>query len=356
MNRKRSETLLVACFVGICCSWWNLLKPPTSVIAERDKIGFAQVRPWLPADTESILVANGPFWMSNFRTGDEEVDDYVVTAEKIEKQFEGLTLALFDAKDDFLEKHFEGKQVLFALEASRRFTSPQGLGEAPYEGCALAIFRDDLSERRDTFMKDAVGVAVRFEEIEGQRIAVFEEPSEEDTLTTFVTFPRERVVLVATNEAFLKEVLARVHDTEKKNEQALPKTLQEWKYVNQRAMFWGLRHYEKPAPKDDPTSPFGGERQANVPDEEAIGLTYESDPRAETATLTSLSGPNVDLMSIEKKRFPVASDPLEIPGLHIQYRKLDPGVMRTTYDLKQSRPLNLFLLVLLGYMGHIVYL
>jgi hypothetical protein len=30
--------------------------------------------------------------------------------------------------------------------------------------------------------------------------------------------------------------------------------------------------------------------------------------------------------------------------------------MRTTYDLKQSRPLNLFLLVLLGYMGHIVYL
>jgi hypothetical protein len=356
MTRKQTNILLVACFVGICCSGWNFLKQPAGVIAGRDKIGFAQVRPWLPADTESILVANGPFWMSNFRTGDEEVDDYVVTAEKIEKQFEGLTLALFDTKDDFLEKHLEGKKVLFALEASRRFTSPQGLGEAPYEGCAVAIFQDDLGEGRDAFMKDAVGVAVRFEDIEGQRIAVFEEPSEEDTLTTFVAFPRERVVLVATNEGFLREVLARMGDTEKKNGQALPKTLPEWRYLNQRAMFWGLRHYDKPAPKDDPTSPFGGERQANIPDEEAIGLTYESNPGAETATLTSLSGPNADLMEIEKKRFPVASEPLAIPGLHIQYRKLETGVMRTTYDLKQSRPLNLFLLVLLGDMGHVIYL
>jgi len=291
--------------------------------------------------------------MSNFRTGDEEVDDYVVTAEKIEKQFEELTLALFEG---ILEKHLEGQKILFALEASRHFTSPRGLGATPYEGCAVAIFRDDLGERRDAFMKDAIGVAVRFEDIEGQRIAVFEEPSEEDTLTTFVAFPRERVVLVATNEAFLREVLARMRSPEKKNEQALPETLPEWKYVNQRAMFWGLRHYDKPAPKDDPTSPFGEERPGTTPDEEAIGLTYESDPGAETATLTYLSGPNTDLMGIEKKRFPVESEPLVIPGLHIQYRKLHPGVMRTTYDLKQSRPLDLFILVLYGYMGHIIYL
>ena len=30
------------------------------------KVDFEQVLAWLPADTESLLVANGPFWMSNF--------------------------------------------------------------------------------------------------------------------------------------------------------------------------------------------------------------------------------------------------------------------------------------------------
>jgi hypothetical protein len=127
--------------------------------------------------------------------------------------------------------------------------------------------------------------------------------------------------------------------------------------VNTRAEFWGLRHYDKGQATEDPTSPFGGEKTANNPNQEAIGLVYESDPRkALSATLTSVSGPRADAMKIEKNRFPADAEPQSTAGLHIQYRQLESGVMRTTYDLTSSRSLNWFFFVWLSNMGHAVYL
>ena len=139
------------------------------------KIGFEHVLAWLPADTETLFVANGPFWMSNFQIGQEAYTNHEVTSEELEKHFEGMTLQLFNSRNGLLEKHFRGKKVLFALEASRHFRPPTGLGELPFEGCAVAIFGDDLDDRRDAFMKEAAQKAVRIEEIEGQKVAVFEE-------------------------------------------------------------------------------------------------------------------------------------------------------------------------------------
>jgi hypothetical protein len=133
--------------------------------------------------------------------------------------------------------------------------------------------------------------------------------------------------------------------------------LPEWKYVNKQARFWGLRHYDKRQKTEDPSSPFGGRKSANIPDEEAVGLTYQCNlSRERNATLTYLSGPRADLRKIEEDRFPISSEPKEIAGLHIQYRELEPGVMQTTYDLSFLQPLNLFLFTFMGDMGHAVYL
>jgi hypothetical protein len=203
-------------------------------------------------------------------------------------------------------------------------------------------------------MKDAAQVAVRMQEIEGQKVAVFEEPSERDILTTFVTFPQEGVVLVATNERFLQEMLLRIQGTA--GERALPDTLPEWKYVNKQAQFWGLRHYDKRQAKEDPTSPFAGRKAANIPDDKAIGLTYQCDRTKELqAKLTYLSGLTADLRKIEERRFPSSSEPEATAGLHIQYRELEPGVIQSTYDLNYSQPLNWFFFILMGTMGHAVY-
>jgi hypothetical protein len=318
------------------------------------KIDFERVLAWLPADTETLLVANGPFWMSNFQIGQEVYTNHEVTSAELEKNFEGMTLQLFNSRNGLLEKHLRGKKILFALEASRHFRPPAGLGELPFEGCAVAIFGEDVDDRRDAFMKEAAQKAVRIQEIEGQQVVVFEEPSEQDIWRSFIVFPQKGVVLVATNEQFLREMLSRMRSPER--ERALPSSLPEWKYVNARAQFWGIRHFDKQQAKEDPTSPLGGRKSANLPDDGAIGLTYQCSPsRERKATLSYLSHSEAEIVKIEEGRFPSSSDPEDTAGLHIQHRELQPGVIQTTYDLSRSRPLNWFFFVFMGSVGHAIY-
>ena len=319
------------------------------------KISFEHVLAWLPPDTETLLVANGPFWMSNFQIGQEVYTNHEVTSEELEKYFEGMTLGLFNSRNGLLEKHLRGKKVLFALEASRHFRSPTGLGELPFEGCAVAVFRDDLDDRRDAFMKEAAQKGVSIQEIEAQKVAVFEEPSEQDIWKIYIAFPQKGVVMVATNEQFLREMLSRMRSPER--ERALPSSLPEWKYVNTRAHFWGVRHFDKQQAKEDPTSPFGGRKSANLPDDGAIGLTYQCSPSEERkATLTYFSKSGAEISKIEEGRFPSFSEPEDTAALHIQRRELQSGVIQSTYELSRSRPLNWFFFVFLGSVGHAIYI
>jgi hypothetical protein len=343
--------LCVAVAIVVGCTGQKPGAGPTEI---RGRIDPRTLFSWLPADTETLQVANGPFWMSNFVTGRQDDKDREVTSEELEKQFEGLTLGLFDFDKDFLGKHLDGKKVLFALEGSRHFRPPKGLGELPFEGCAVAIFQEDLEDRRDAFMRDAVGVATRIEQIQGQKVAEFEEQIEQDTWTFFVTFPQKGVVLVSTNKQFLQEMLARMLDAE--GQRALPDSLREWKYVNQTAQFWGLRHYDEQQAKNDPTSPFEGRKSANFPDEEAVGLTYECNPRAGLrVSVTYITGQRAEASKIAADRFPDTGDPKLLADLHITFQELTAGVIRSTFDLHHSRAAELFFFIFMDHLGHAVY-
>ncbi|MGA8234076.1 MAG: hypothetical protein WB795_21550 [Candidatus Acidiferrales bacterium] len=87
----------------------------------------------------------------------------------------------------------------------------------PFEGTELTVFADDLDDSRDAFMNDAAQGPGRVTEIEGQKVAIFEESMEPDTWTIFVAFPRTGVVLIATNERFLQETLARIQWKERES-------------------------------------------------------------------------------------------------------------------------------------------
>jgi hypothetical protein len=225
----------------------------------------------------------------------------------------------------------------------------------PFEGCAVAIFQDDLEDRRDAFMKDAAGLAVRIEDIEGQRVAEFEEQMEQDKWTIFITFPEKGVVFVSTDKNFLQEMLVRMRGVS--GQVGLPESRREWTYVNKTAKFWGLRHYDKLQSKYDPTSPFGGKKSANFPDEEAVGLTYQCDPRTERrATLVYVTGASAESRIVAKNRFPDTGDADAMAGLHIQHRELAVGVIQSTFDLSHSRPTDLFFFIFMDHLGHAVYL
>src|SRR5262249_28009630 len=160
-----------------------------------------------------------------------------------------------------------GRTVSFCVDGSRRFRAPTSLGSMRFEGCSIVILKQDLANRT-ALLTQMVSQAKLFHNLGGHRVAEFEEKLEQDIWRFFVTLPAPNVLLCATNQAFLTEVLIRMRN--KAATRALLETLPEWKHVNKGAKFWALRHYDKDQAQHDPTSPLSGrELAANWPDTEA---------------------------------------------------------------------------------------
>jgi len=308
---------------------------------------------WLPADTETLIVANGPFSMPSPDTKTDETRSRLLSNEELSQQFEVLPIGLVGLPEGLLKK-LNGRKVALAMEGSRHFRSPSGLGEMPYQGLALVIFSADIRSLGDTFMKDSENTASKFEAVEGQRVAVFQKKLEEDVWTSFVVFPKPNVLVVATNRDYLRDVLARIGGMT--GSRALPDELQEWKYVDTQAHCWGLRHYDRSQASLDPSSPFGDEESSNFPDNKAIGLVFNFDKApSRRATITYLSDAKDVLGIVQEGFFPAQSEPDSVKDLRIHYREIAPGVVRGSFDLVHSEPVWYFTFVLMAALGHGVY-
>jgi len=343
--------LSVAAFGSSGC---KSARPTAQIGAAQLSVAASQSLSWLPVNTETLLTARGPFPLSNSQMQQADYTDRKTQAQDLRQAFQGLTIGLFAFDNGGLGKRLEGKKILFAAEGSRAFRSPNGLGELPYEGCAIVFFADDLGDIQETFMKTVGKSALRIDDIESYKIAVFQEKSEQDVWTTFVVFPMKNIVIVATNRDYLGEVLARMRAPG--TTRAFPEALAEWKYVDTQAEFWGMRHFDRGQSQMDPTSPFGGRKPANLPDEQAIGLVYQCDPSKNTkAALVYLSGDKNGIKGIEQNRFPKSSEVENTAALHIEYRDIGPGAILSSYDLSRFRPLTWFMFVFMAYVGHAVY-
>jgi hypothetical protein len=218
-------------------------RPNAQIGAVQLSVEAKQVLSWLPADTETLLTAKGPFHLPNFQVRREDYADHRLQAQELRQAFQGLTVGLFAFGNGGLRNQLEGKKILFAAEGSRAFRTPNDLGELPYEGCAIVIFADDLGETQETFMKTAGKNALRIENIESHQVAVFQEKMQQDIWTMYVDFPAKNIVVVATNRDYLGEVLARMRAPG--TPRAFPEALAEWKYVDTQAEFWGMRHFDR---------------------------------------------------------------------------------------------------------------
>ncbi len=314
-----------------------------------------EVLSWLPGDTETVIGANGPFPLPDFEKPDgNDSEREELSSADLELRMRVLPVGLFAFKSGGLQKALNGKAVALAVEGSRHFRPPTALGEMLYEGCVIAVFGNAITLDRDSFMKNAVNSAVRFEDMAGVRIAVFEEGSENDVWTTFVGFPRNNIVLVATNVDYLREVLARMGGAS--GRRALPETLPEWKYVNTSAPVWGLRHYRKREADLDPTSPFSEQAAANVPDKTAIGLTFWFEPAVgRMATVAYLSA-NRNARQVLESYLSVADANSASPReFRIRFRQPAPGVIEGSVALSAAEALDRLLFGLFAMLGHAVY-
>jgi hypothetical protein len=297
-----------------------------------------QVLSWLPSDTETVVVDSEPWF-----------------PEKSRELPIGLTLSAMALtplwfKEGALREYVKNQRAVLALAGSRHFRAPRSLGLMPFEGCTIVVLADNPGDRADLFFNSSAGDAVRVEEVEGQKILVFEEKRESDLWTTFVTLKRPNVLLAATNLDYLREVLARMRGNG--DPRALPEILPEWRYVNTGVRFWGLRHYDRSQGDRDPTSPFWDPKKfikTAFNDEQAIGLTFSYDPANRTGPIiTYLSGNP----SLAKKALAM---PFEGSPVSVVFRELDAGAIEASYGPGRSTDFMLGL-VLPFLLGHGIFL
>jgi hypothetical protein len=343
----------VFCAVSFCVSVCNAQTAPKRSPERASPIALSRVLSWLPADTETLMVANGPFLIPLSETKIDEERTRLLSKAEINEKFEALPTSLVGLPEGLL-KRLNGRKVALALEGSRHFRPPSGLGEMLYQGADLIVFDADIKSLGDAFIKDSKNGTAKLEEVEGQKVAVFQTQMEEDVWTSFVTFPKANVLIVATDREYLREALVRMNGTS--GPRALPDTLPEWKYVDMKAHCWALRHYDKGQANSDPSSPFGDQKAANFPDDKAIGLVFNFDSvQGRTATITYLSQAKDILAVVQEGIFPSQSDPDSIKDLQIHYHEIAPGVVQGSFVLEHSEPVWYFTFVLMAILGHAVY-
>jgi hypothetical protein len=342
---KSSSTIATLFLCAIpCISQIRAKQPqPTS-----QQTGLKEVLSWLPDDTETVIGANGPLPLPDFDRlrGDDSGQPQLSSAE-LEQRMRILPLGLFGLRNGGLREHLKGKALTLEVEGARHFRQPSALGNMLYEGCEVAVFGSAITLDRDSFLKNAATSTVRFEDIAGVRIAVFEEQEENDVWTTFIGFPRTNIVVVATNADYLRAVLERMGGAS--GPRALPETLPEWKYVNTLAPVWGLRHYRKQEADLDPTSPFSGD------DTLAVGLAFWFEPAVRRmATVTYLSA-NTNASQILQDYLSMADAKSASPQeFQIRLRRPASSVIEGSVTLSLKEGLDRFLFGLMAMLGHAV--
>lgn len=341
-------------FAMCSCVSLNAQSSSGPLASQGEGVKLDQLIGFLPADTETITVARGPFALAAEPATQNENVERATSNRELAQHFESLPLALFQFKDGLLARNVKDREIAFALEGSRHFRAPADLGEMPFEGCSIAVFTKELGSLGSSFIRESSKTALRNETIENQQVVVFEEKLERDIWRTFVAFPHPHVILVATNREYIAEVLRRMGG--KSGARALPGDLPEWKYVNSNARFWAVRHFDRSQATQDPSSPFGGKKSANFPDEKAIGLTFVLDiDKGKLATITYISGNRSAVQEMDASPLTMAHAP-EGRGLDFKYKELVPGIVEGRYSLERAGPEQFFLFILEGLLGHAIYL
>ena len=328
------------------------------MVSSESPIGVEKVLSWLPHDTETVIVAHHPWTIpktNQMPAALVEEKNYKLTDQDVAEVFTSLPLGLFTLKDGMFLRSLAGKHLVLAAEGSRHFRSPANLGLMPYEGCAIAVFSEDLKGDGKFFSAATRKAALRAEQISGTEVLVFQEKLEGDIWTTYVAFPTEHVVLAASNRDYLQQVLARISGEQ--GPRALSDSLIEWKFLDRNSPFWGLRHYDRSQQELDPSSPFGGQRSANFPDEQATGAVFSLDSLEQhSVQITYISADTSVIKQMQKRSFMILEGEAATKKMRIRFTEPQVGALRGIYLLDDQDAISLFVFQLEGLLGHAVYL
>jgi len=252
-----------------------------------------------------------------------------------------------ESYSESLTRHLKGVRVKATVAGSRHFSPPSGLGGMLYEGALIVRFEHPLGETGTRLMADLVKRALRVDHFDGLGSVEFRDKLEADTWTSYITMPSADLLVIATNRAYLEELLRRRKT--RTAPRALPADLPEWQRVDALAPYWGLRHYRRDAP-DDPTSPF---RRPNVVggfDTAALGVTAHVSSDGRTIVAHYLS-PAVTAEQTARRIWNHPGD-----GLSPAFKRVSINAIEVRLVAKDEEDLAMFFFYLFAALGHATYL
>jgi hypothetical protein len=288
---------------------------------------------WLPPDTETVEVTQTP---TNPRG----------------PLFEAMKLARgeFAGGDTSwagsLAEHLKGTRINATVDGSRRFAPPSGFGEMLYEGATIIRFAKPLAETGRQLTADLTTRAAKVDQFDGLQMLEFRDKIESDTWRFWITIPRADVLVIATNRAYVEELVRR--RGARTGRRAFPEDLPEWQSIDVTAPFWALRHYRRDAP-DDSTSPFGPTNMLAGFDTGAIGVTahVKADGRTIVAHYLS-SGATAE--QIARRIWHHPGD-----GVSPEFRRVGGDVVEIRFVAQDEEQLSMFFFHLMAALGHAVY-
>ena len=297
---------------------------------------------WFPENTETIMVARGPFTILDSDTNEASDLKHV-----LEQRAYGILSVTH--KGQFL-KPLLGQTLLLSVEASRKFRPPASLGSMKYEGCDVLVFGQGFAAVRSSFIKLLETQAKGIQKIAGHQVMIFEQRLEDNLWKVFIVSPKPDLVLCATDQSYLTEVLNRMGS--KASNRALPENLPEWKQIDTTASFWAIRHYDRENAAKDTTSPVSGEQAAaNVPDKQAIGITFTYNPNVKNEARIKYLSANTEAVNLVKKYWDEGPD-----KLNANISQSVAGVVGIVINPETPDVFPIFLLKLLAAFGHAIYM
>jgi hypothetical protein len=250
-----------------------------------------QVIRWLPEDTESIMLAQGPlqdgtlrdfhdplppidpFWSAGDAPTTAKAGEFqnaraiyagpapsgssalgAVTPKPIPQplpDFRQKSLAssayLFNLSGKEFIRNISIHEVRFVVAAARNFGLPVIGSASTYEGCEILVFRDAVP---DVGVQAASGERAGMVQIERNNVVRLDTEEKwgvnHDKITVYFAKPKPSVLVAATNAEFLKTTLQRIADTPQTRTPILD--FPEWKYVDVQSPVWGVRHRRTATP------------------------------------------------------------------------------------------------------------
>jgi len=228
---------------------------------------------WLPANTETVIVAKEPFKLDfNSRRG--------AALPGTLRLMQSYTLTPISSKAaDELTLKLEGQTLRFAVFAARRFQNRQpGTGSAAphgliaYQGCGIyGMARPAgaqlLARPPDESLTGYLTWTVKSANAES--LAADDARAE----TLFLTQPKPDLLLACNDRNFLFEVLARIDAPARTR--AFAPDAPEWKMVDRSAPLWAIRRFLPERAGADPSYPSGGGLMG-IADTAATAVVFEA--------------------------------------------------------------------------------